>query len=312
MNLHCVLLTPSVNQNPLQKVCQYPFQKCQFLWLPIQEQPCQSPPFHFHKLPWIFVYSAMNLTYRGLLNIWLLIMTNVLCCVLFAGPLKHLCCKSRSDYSSRNIIPKNVIIGAVTVQFDNHSLIWFDSLHPINNLSVMWGQVFLGWTSTKLGLFCLAQGHNPVTLVRLEPAAPQSWVKHSTTALPNHSLRDDIFHYYPLWDCDIYFIMRNIISIYFTFIPLSMLWEVPREFTASLLIIIYRHEWSNKIMLQLIYRHEWSIIIMLQLTYRHEWSYKIMLQLIYRHEWSYIIMLQLIYRHEWSYIIMLQLIYRHE
>ena len=28
---------------------------------------------------------------------------------------------------------------------------------------------------------CLAQGHNTVTLVRLEPAAPQSQIKHSTT-----------------------------------------------------------------------------------------------------------------------------------
>ena len=30
--------------------------------------------------------------------------------------------------------------------------VWFDSLRPINNLSVMKGRVFLGWTSTKLGL----------------------------------------------------------------------------------------------------------------------------------------------------------------
>ena len=28
---------------------------------------------------------------------------------------------------------------------------------------------------------CLAQGHNTKTLVRLEPAAPRSRVKHSTT-----------------------------------------------------------------------------------------------------------------------------------
>ena len=36
--------------------------------------------------------------------------------------------------------------------------VWFNSLRPINNLSVKQGQVFLGWTSTKLGLMCLAQG----------------------------------------------------------------------------------------------------------------------------------------------------------
>ena len=41
--------------------------------------------------------------------------------------------------------------------------------------------IFLGWTSTKLGLMCLAQGQNPVTLVRLKPAALQPRVKHSTT-----------------------------------------------------------------------------------------------------------------------------------
>ena len=31
----------------------------------------------------------------------------------------------------------------------------FDSLRPINNLSVLKGRVFLGWTSTKLGLMFL-------------------------------------------------------------------------------------------------------------------------------------------------------------
>ena len=31
------------------------------------------------------------------------------------------------------------------------------------------------------GLMCLAQGHNAVTPVKLEPAAPLSRVKHSTT-----------------------------------------------------------------------------------------------------------------------------------
>ena len=48
------------------------------------------------------------------------------------------------------------------------SFVWFDSLCPINNLSVIKGQVFLGWTSTKLGLMCLAQGHNTVTPVTTE------------------------------------------------------------------------------------------------------------------------------------------------
>ena len=48
---------------------------------------------------------------------------------------------------------------------------------PVNNFSVicMSGQVFLSWTSTKQGLMCLAQGHNTVTLARLEISC------HSTT-----------------------------------------------------------------------------------------------------------------------------------
>ena len=36
--------------------------------------------------------------------------------------------------------------------------VWFDSLCPINNLSVKQGRIFLGLTSTKLGSMCLAQG----------------------------------------------------------------------------------------------------------------------------------------------------------
>ena len=52
---------------------------------------------------------------------------------------------------------------------------------PVKNLSVMLGRVFLGWISTKQGLICLAQGHNVVTTVGLEPAAVRSLVKHSTT-----------------------------------------------------------------------------------------------------------------------------------
>ena len=39
----------------------------------------------------------------------------------------------------------------------------------------------MGLTNTKLGIMCLAQGHNAVTQVRLEPAVPWSQVKHSTT-----------------------------------------------------------------------------------------------------------------------------------
>ena len=53
-----------------------------------------------------------------------------------------------------------------------------DSLRPSQHFSVMSGQVFLGWTSTKRWYMCLAQGPNTLTPVRLEPADPRSRVKH--------------------------------------------------------------------------------------------------------------------------------------
>ena len=46
-------------------------------------------------------------------------------------------------------------------------LIWF-FLSKTTFFSVMSGRVVLGWTSTKQGLMCLAQGHNTVTPVMLE------------------------------------------------------------------------------------------------------------------------------------------------
>ena len=51
---------------------------------------------------------------------------------------------------------------------------------PVNNFSVTLGPVFLDLTSTKQRIKCCAHGHNTLPLVRLEPATPQSRVKHST------------------------------------------------------------------------------------------------------------------------------------
>ena len=55
---------------------------------------------------------------------------------------------------------------------------------PVNNFLIMSQRVFLSWTVTKQGIKCLAQGHNAVPPVKLEPATPRSRVKYSTTALP--------------------------------------------------------------------------------------------------------------------------------
>ena len=51
--------------------------------------------------------------------------------------------------------------------------VWFDSLRPINNLSVKQGRIFLGWTSTMW----LAQGQQRSDAGE----ALQSLIKHSTT-----------------------------------------------------------------------------------------------------------------------------------
>ena len=60
--------------------------------------------------------------------------------------------------------------------------VWFDSLRSCQQcFSMSDGRIFLGWSSTKQGLMGLAQRHNTVTPVRLEPAALRSRVKHSTT-----------------------------------------------------------------------------------------------------------------------------------
>ena len=57
----------------------------------------------------------------------------------------------------------------------------FDSLCPINNLSVTNGQGLPGLNQYYARINVLAQGHNAVMPVRLEPTAPQSGVKHTTT-----------------------------------------------------------------------------------------------------------------------------------
>ena len=57
--------------------------------------------------------------------------------------------------------------------------VWFDSLHSINNLSVIKGRVFLGWTSTKLGLMFLLKETTQRHRWGSKPAALRPWVKHS-------------------------------------------------------------------------------------------------------------------------------------
>ena len=69
--------------------------------------------------------------------------------------------------------------------------IWFDSLLPVNNLSVMSGQVFLGWTSTKLSKDKCVSFKDTTKWRRWGSnlRSPRSRVKHSTTELPLCSYR---------------------------------------------------------------------------------------------------------------------------
>ena len=55
---------------------------------------------------------------------------------------------------------------------------------PVNTVLAMAGWVFLGLTSTMQGLICLAQGHNTVTLVKLELATTWTGVKRLSTEIP--------------------------------------------------------------------------------------------------------------------------------
>ena len=63
----------------------------------------------------------------------------------------------------------------------------FDSLRPINNLSVKQGRVFLGRTSTKLGKMCLAQGPQCSDAGEARtrgPSVSSQALYHGATALP--------------------------------------------------------------------------------------------------------------------------------
>ena len=91
--------------------------------------------------------------------------------------------------------------------------VWFDFLHPINNISDIKWRVYPGWTSAKLGLICLAQGHNAVTPVSLETAAPRSWVKNSTSELLHQQITEGDPNL-KLWNTTDIFIYMSIIHLW--------------------------------------------------------------------------------------------------
>ena len=76
------------------------------------------------------------------------------------------------------------------------SNVWFDSLRPINNLSVIKGWVFLGWTSTELGLMFLLKD---TTQWRPWGSNPQPLGLESSTLPLSHCTPQDTLYQ---WESD--------------------------------------------------------------------------------------------------------------
>ena len=149
-----------------------------------------------NNLTWVFLVSdTENLTWvLLLLQIWRILHECSLLQIQIILSECSYCCKYGGSYMSSPLVADMEDRTWVLLVADMEDLTWV--LHlllclfvfvclilyvPVNNLSVTSGQVYLGWTSTKQGLMCLAQGHNAVTQMRLKPRALRSWVKHSTT-----------------------------------------------------------------------------------------------------------------------------------
>ena len=71
-----------------------------------------------------------------------------------------------SNITSGFVRHKCDLVDTFTVKDVQSRLIVFILYVPVSNFSVMSGRVFLGLTSTKQGIKCLAQGHN--TMSRLD------------------------------------------------------------------------------------------------------------------------------------------------
>ena len=87
-----------------------------------------------------------------------------ICWSLFKFMFHVLCCLYFQIYMLKTwSLPCAMVVcvgeGAIKTLYNVFVLfVWFDTLRPLNNLSVKQRRVFLGWTSTKLGKMFLAQG----------------------------------------------------------------------------------------------------------------------------------------------------------
>ena len=91
----------------------------------------------------LFIYAMSSPTGKGLASWLSFVMSN---CIVVTFPLVSWVRCGAQLYRFLIFAPFLTLLCL---------FVWFDSLRPINNLSVIKGRVFLGWTSTKLGLMFL-------------------------------------------------------------------------------------------------------------------------------------------------------------
>ena len=102
-----------------------------------------------------------------------------------SSPAVDLAVEKKKTGNVCKTIVKNKESGRILAYFYLDCL--FDSLRPTNNLSVIKGRVFLGWTSTKLRLMCLAHGPQCSDACEARtrgPSVSSQALCHWATALP--------------------------------------------------------------------------------------------------------------------------------
>ena len=157
------------------KASAWDFQQCGILTCVYSDEPVRTP-FKLRNSKWC---SASSLTIRILQRLAKALIRLRVCAgwseaLLVANTtLLEISCTG-SFYVNKDMF----------LLFCNSVLIWFFYI-PVNNVLVMSGQVFLGWTSNKHWLMCHAQGHNAATPVRLEPTT--LCLELSTTTEPLRS-----------------------------------------------------------------------------------------------------------------------------
>ena len=123
--------------------------------------------------------------------------------------------------------------------------VWFDSLLPINNLSVLKGWVFLGWTSTKLGLMFLLKD---TTQWRRWGSNPRPLSLETSTQSTTEPLCSSLMKVKSIAECSLWNILQYFwpaLSNHRSWKPFFGLFESGR-FTQVLLYLVKNNLWSNR------------------------------------------------------------------